>query len=235
MKALIQPPFFEIGVKNYLYGDAVLELAKAADSCAEECDVDVLFIAPYVDIRRIAENTRRLIIFAPYMDVLRPGRGIAHILPESLKAAGAHGVVVNHSERPMSLSAIRETIDRANELDLLTFACADTIQETRAVAQFHPDILNPEPSELIGTTGGGDLDFMYRSVEAVKSVSTQILVEQAAGITSGDQVYKYISAGAEGVGVASGIAAAADPIATMTEMIRAVKAARDDLAQTNHQ
>ena len=88
MKQQIRTPFFEIGVKNYIYGDDVLALAKAADAAALRYDIDVLFIAPYVDIRRIAENCENLIVFAPYMDTLRPGRGIADVLPEAISAAG---------------------------------------------------------------------------------------------------------------------------------------------------
>ncbi|MBR5496904.1 MAG: triose-phosphate isomerase, partial [Clostridia bacterium] len=89
MKPKIRTPYFEIGTKNYVYGDTMLEYAIAADKAAEKYDIDVLFIAPAVEIRRIAENTKHLIILAPYMDTLRPGRGMAEILPEGLKAAGA--------------------------------------------------------------------------------------------------------------------------------------------------
>ena len=77
MKTKIRTPFFEVGVKNYIYGDAVLELAKAADRASVKYDIDVIFLAPYVDIRRVAENTEKLLVFAPYMDTLRPGRGMA--------------------------------------------------------------------------------------------------------------------------------------------------------------
>ncbi len=45
------------------------------------------------------ENTKHLIVLAPYMDTLRPGRGMADILPEGLKEAGAKGVVINHCEK----------------------------------------------------------------------------------------------------------------------------------------
>ena len=158
MKQKIRTPYFEIGTKNYIYGDTVLEYARAADAAAEKYDIDVLFITPCVEIRRIAENTKHLILLAPYMDTLRPGRGMADILPEALKAAGAKGVVVNHCEKPMSLPAIKATIDRANEIDFLVFACADSIAEARAIAQLHPDIINPEPTELIGGSGGGVSD-----------------------------------------------------------------------------
>lgn len=231
MKRKIRTPYFEIGTKNYIYGDTILEYAKAADAAAEKYDIDVLFITTPIEIRRIAENTKHLIILAPYMDTLRPGRGMADILPEALKAAGAVGVVVNHCEKPMTLPAIKETIKRANELDMLVFACADTIAEAKAIAQLHPDIINPEPSELIGGTGNGvsSMNFVMESIKSIKSIYPDILVEQAAGITNGQQVYDFIMAGSEAAGAASGIIKAVDPIAMIDEMIHATRRAADDL------
>lgn len=233
MKIKIRVPFFETSVKNYIYGDAVLEYARAADAASKEHDVDVLFVAPYTEIRRVRENTDRLIVLAPYMDALRPGRGIADVLPEALKAAGAQGVVLNHSERPMTLTAIKKTIDRANELDLITFLCADTIAETQAIAHLHPDILNPEPTELIGTGTVSGMGYVREVIRAVKSIDPAILVEQAAGITTAQQVYDFIMAGSEAAGSASGILTSANPHAVVNEMIRAVRKAREDLANRN--
>ena len=210
MKPQIRTPYFEIGTKNYIYGDQVLEYAKAADAAAE--------------------NTRHLSVLAPYMDTLRPGRGMADILPEGLKAAGAQGVVVNHCEKPMSVPAVKATIDRARELDFLVFACADTVDEAKALAQLHPDILNPEPSELIGGAGGvSDMAFVREVIEAIKAIDPDIMVEQAAGITSGRQVYDFIMAGSEAAGAASGIINAEDPLAMIDEMIAATRRAADDL------
>ena len=230
----IRTPFFEIGTKNYVYGDEVLRLAIAADKFAEKYDIDVLFTTPYADIRRVAENTKKLIIIAPYMDTLRPGRGMADVLPESLKAAGAHGVVINHCERPMSLPQMKETIKRAREMDFIVFACADTTEEAEALAHLHPDIINPEPSELIGGSGGkvSDLSFVKKTIDAIKKIDPSIYVEQAAGITTGKQVYDFIMAGSEGAGAASGIINAKDRIATMEEMIAATKQAAIDLKRS---
>lgn len=229
MKRNITPPFFEIGIKNYLFGNDVLKLAKSADEAAIRYDVDVMLTTPYVDIRRVAENTKRLFVLAPYMDLLRPGRGMADILPEALKAAGADGVMLNHSERPLSMNALRLSIGRANELDMISFVCTGSIPETQAAALFHPDIINPESAELIGSGKVSSMDFVHQSIEAVKLIDRDILVEQAAGITSGEQVYDLIMAGVEAVGVASGVCTASDPCATAMEMIAAVARARDDL------
>ncbi|MDR1901398.1 MAG: triose-phosphate isomerase [Treponema sp.] len=229
MKQKIRIPFFEIGTKNYIYGDAVFDLAKAAEAASKKYDIDVLFIAPYTEIRRIAEHTGHLIVLAPYMDTLRPGRGMADVLPEAVKAAGAKGVVMNHCERPMTLSAIKKTIDRANELDLLSFACADTIAEAQAIAQLHPNIINPEPTELIGSGNVSDMGYVKKTIEVIKAIYPDIMVEQAAGVSSGKQVYDFIFAGAEATGAASGIFNAPDPYAMVDEMIGSVRRACDDL------
>ena len=235
MKRKIRVPYFEIGTKNYVWGDKVLEYALAADAAAEKYDVDVLFITSPLEIRRVVENTNHLIVLAPYMDTLRPGRGMADILPEGIKAAGAQGVVVTHCEKPMSLPQIKKTIDRANELDLLIFACADTVAEAKAIAELHPDIINPEPSELIGGTGAGvsSRGYVKEVIKSIKDIYPDILVEQAAGITNGQQVYDFIMTGSEAAGAASGIMNAKDPIAMIDEMIAATKRAKDDLAKEN--
>ena len=230
MKPKIRAPYFEIGTKNYIYGDKVLEYAIAADKAAEKYDIDVLFICPAVEIRQVVQNTKHLIVLAPYMDTLRPGRGMADVLPEGLKAAGAQGVVINHCEKPMSLPQMKATIDRARELDFLVFACADTLDEAKAIANLHPDIINPEPSETIGGGNGvSPMAYVKDSIAVIKAIDPNIMVEQAAGITNGQQVYDFIMAGSEAAGAASGIMNAADPIAMIDEMIAATRRAADDL------
>jgi len=163
------------------------------------------------------------------MDTLRAGRGITDILPEAIKAAGAKGVLLNHCERPMTLAAIKKTIERANELDLATFACADSIAEAKAIAQFRPDIINPEPTELIGTMEASDMGYVKETLRVIRELFPDILVEQAAGITRGSQVYDFLMVGNDGAGSASGILKSPDPYALLDEMIYYVRKAKDDL------
>ncbi len=230
MKRKIRTPFFEIGTKNYIYGDKVLEYALAADKAAEKYDIDVLFFTPAVELYRVSSNTKRLIVCSTYMDTLRPGRGCADILPEGVKAAGAEGIMINHCEKPMSLPQMKLTIDRARELDMFVFACADTLDEAKAIAQLHPDIINPEPSGIIGGgKGASPMDYVMDSIRVIKEIDPNIMVEQAAGITCGQEVYDFIMAGSEAAGAASGIMNAKDPIAMIDEMVAATARARDDL------
>lgn len=230
---LPQAPFFELGIKNYSYGDDVLHLAEAADALAVRHDVDILLITPYADIRRVSGSVQRLLIVAPYMDVLRPGRGLAEILPESLRAAGADGVVVNHSERPMSLPQIQATIDRAHEVDMFVFACADSVAQARAIACLEPEIINPEPAELIGSGTTGGIPFLRESEAAIRPIAPRALIEQAAGITRPEQVFDLVTAGADGIGVSSGVMRAESPHRALEAMVEALASARGARTASN--
>ncbi len=73
------------------------------------------------------------------------------------------------------------------------------------------------------------MDYVRDSIRVIKEIYPDILVEQAAGITNGQQVYDFIMAGSEAAGAASGIMNAKDPIAMIDEMIAATRRAADDL------
>ena len=223
----IKAPFFEIGPKSYLYGDDILALALAADKASETYDVDVIFTCPVVDIRRVAEATKRLHVFAPHMDPIYPGRGLADTLPESLVAAGAEGVMLNHVEKPLSFEVLADTIKRADEVGLTTIVCADSMKDASRIAGLHPDIIVAEPSELIGTGVSVGPEYVSAATDSVKQVDENILVLTAAGIAGGEDVYNTIMAGADATGSSSGVAKAADRSAMVDEMISACRRAWD--------
>ena len=89
----IRAPYFEIGPKCFMWGERMLKLAKAVDKVAEKYDLDVIITPQYADIRLLAENTERIHVYAQHMDALTPGRGLGSVLPESIKEAGAVGVM----------------------------------------------------------------------------------------------------------------------------------------------
>jgi triosephosphate isomerase len=224
----LKPPFFDIVIKSYLYGDDVLALALAADAAANKYDVDIIFTTPIVDIRRVAEATERIFVFAPHMDPIVPGRGVADTLPESLVAAGAKGVVLNHAEKPLSLSALAQTIRRADEVGLATIVFTDTAAESAAVAMLRPNIIVAEPAGLIGTGQTSDMEYVSAAIRAVKDVDPDIFVLQGAGISNGEDVYRVIYAGAEATGASSGIVKAKDRAAMVDEMVGAMRRAWDN-------
>lgn len=224
----LTPPFFEIGPKSYLVGDELLQLALFADAAAIKYNIDVIITTPVVSLHRVAAAVRRLIVFAPHMDPLLPGRGVADILPESLLEAGARGVMLNHSERPLPLGVLAQTIARADEVGLATMVCADTVQEAAAVAHLAPNIIVAEPAGLIAAGTPSSADYVAASIRAVKQVNPDILVLQGAGIRTGGDVYKVIRAGAEATGSSSGVVNAQNREAMADEMIGAVRRAWDE-------
>lgn len=224
----IKPPFFEIGPKNYLYGDQILDLAIYADQAAEKYDIRVIFTTPYANIERVAEQTRNLLVFAPYMDCAPVGRGLANVLPESLRAAGASGVMLNHAERPMGLAELCKTMERARRLGMLSIVCADSIQETKAVAMLGPDLMVTEPTELIAMGKPAEISYVKAAVDAVLEIDPHIGILVGGGISTGQDAYNVIAEGADATGASSAIATAKDPNAVVEEMLRAVRAAWDE-------
>ena len=224
----IKAPFFEIGPKSYLYGQDVIDLAIAADKASEKYGVDIIFTTPIIEIARVKAATKHIHVFAPQMDPIVPGRGLADVLPESLVAAGAEGVMLNHVEKPLTLATLKATIKRAEEVGLTTIVCADSIVEAGMIAQLNPDIIVAEPSELIGTGLTSGPEYVAAAAKSVKDVNPDILVLTAAGIANGEDVYNTIIAGADATGSSSGVAKAADRAAMVDEMISAVRRAWDE-------
>lgn len=228
MKRKIRTPFFVVNPKSYLYGQQSLALALEADRLAEEYDVDIFFTAQAVDLRMIRSQISRIILTAQHMDGLTPGKGMGHVLPDALKDAGVEAVFLNHAEHPMTINQLARAMARADALDMLTFVCADTVEEAQALAKLHPDVMICEPTSLIGTGKVSGDDYMRSTNEAVRGESANTLVLQAAGISNGKNVYDAIRSGAAGTGATSGIVAAKDPVEAMREMIAALAQARDE-------
>ena len=114
---------------------------------------------------------------------------------------------------------------------ILTVVCADSVEEGEWIAGLEPDVMVCELTSLIGTGQVAGEDYMRGSTEAVKRVSPSTKVLQAAGISSGQNVYDAIRYGADGTGGTSGIVAAADPFATLDEMFEALDRARTDFCK----
>jgi triosephosphate isomerase len=229
----LSAPFFEIGPKQYLYGDALMDLAQMAERASVDYGVPIVFDPPLVHLEAVVSATSSLFVFAQHIDCIEPGRGMGAVLPEAVKAAGASGVMLNHAEWPLSLSQISGAIRRADEVGLASIVCADSIAEAAALAHLEPNVVVAEPTDLIGSGTTSDADYVQQSIEAVKAVNSQILVLQGAGIKSGADVYDVIRAGAHATGSSSAVATAADPESLIREMVQAIKQAWDERSATS--
>lgn len=224
----MQSPFLIVNPKSYLYGNESLKLAKAADQAAKDTGLPIIFTCPYADVRMIRENTENIIVCVQSMDPLTPGRGMGHVLPESLKEAGADAVFLNRAENPKTLSDLYACIRRAAELDMTSIVCADSITEAKAVACMNPDVVLAEPTDLIGTGQVADDAYTMEAIDQVRKVNPDVLVVVASGVSTAEDCYNMIRLGADGTGGTSGILNAPSPAVRIREMaeaiVRAVKA-----------
>lgn len=226
----IKPPFFEIGPKAYIYGDKALELAMHADRMSAKYNVSIIFTPQYVDIPLIANRVEHIFVFAQHMDSIKIGRGVGSVLPEAIKSAGAHGFLLNHSEKRVPIDEIEKTIRRGDEVGLASMVCADDLSQAVKIASFDPNIILVESPELIGVGNRNNTDQKeIRMInESVWQVNPDIMVLHGAGIKCGQDIYDVFKNGAQGSGSTSGILLADDPFQMLEEMIRATRTAWDE-------
>lgn len=221
-KVQVKTPFFMFNPKSYLYGDELVEMAKVAEEMAvKHPDISVFITCPFANLSHVDAVTEKAIVSAQHIDGIRPGRGMGHVLPEAVRYAGAQATFINHAERPLTFDEIIQAVERADELGLVTIVCANSLKEARAIATLKPDIILCEPTELIGTGNTSDASYVTSTNQAIKAISPDTLVMQAAGISSAQDVYQVIQLGADGTGCTSGITNAQNPKQMLRDMVEA--------------
>lgn len=208
MKRLPRTPFFEIGVKNYVYGDTVLEYALAANAAAEKYDIDVLFTLP----GRGAATRGGTCAAAD------PAGGLhGHAAPRarhggypSRRAQGQPGRTASSSTTAKSRCPSRRSKKRSTAPASWTFSSLPApTRLTRQRPSPSSIRISSTPSRASSSAGGSggvsSMDYVLATVSEIRKIDPAILVEQAAGITNGEQVYRFLMAGSAAAGAASGI------------------------------
>lgn len=222
----ITTPIIIVNFKTYLEGTGkkAEELAKKAEKVHQETGVNIGLAPQYCDIAALV-NTISLPIFVQHIDFAQAGSFTGHVLPEAVKAAGAVGTLINHSERRLKLVDIDAAITRAHEVELISVVCSNNAKVSAAVATLHPDMIAIEPPELIGTgipVSKAKPEVVSGTVELVRRVDKKVIILCGAGITKGEDVAAAIRLGTAGVLVASGIVKAKDPYTVMREFAEAI-------------
>jgi len=227
----IEPPFFEIGPKAYLYGKALLKLAQHADKLSVKYDVRIIFTPQCVDIPLLVHETEHILVFAQHMDSLKVGRGVGSVLPEAIKEAGALGTLLNHAEKKLTMSEIERTIQRADEVGLATLVSADNAEEAVEIARMGPNVILAEAPNSIeaGKRVTDDQVEINKVNRMVSEINPNILVLHGGGISIADDVYNIVKCGAQGTGSTSGVILAEDPLNKLEEMISAMRKAWNEI------
>lgn len=220
---MLETPLVVVNFKTYAEatGERAVRLAKVVAGVAKKRKVNVAVALQAFDIYRVAEAVD-IPVLAQHVDPLKSGMFTGWILPEAAKEAGAVGSLVNHSERALTMQEIELVVRRLRELGMTSVVCGQDVERSMEVARLAPDMVAVEPPELIGTgraVSNVKPEVIGDTVREVRRVNPKIKVLCGAGIASGEDVRLALKLGAEGVLLASAVACAKDPRATIEDIV----------------
>lgn len=212
---VIKSPVIMLNVKAYSesMGEKGLLLAKACQEVTEETGVSTAICPQQVDLSWIARQVD-IPVLAQHVDAFSPGSSTGWTVLDAVKASGAVGTLLNHSEHRMKIADIESVVAEANKLGLVTVVCTNNISVSSAAAALGPTMVAIEPPELIGSgipVSKANPGIVEESVRAVKDVSSDVTVLCGAGISKGEDVKAALGLGTEGVLLASGVVKAENP------------------------
>src|SRR5207302_11406164 len=102
-------PHIIVNFKTYIEatGKRAVQLAKIANQVSKDSGVTIAVAPQFTDLKSVTEAVE-IPVFSQHVDSIKPGAYTGHILAEAVKAAGASGTILNHSERRIKISEIEE-------------------------------------------------------------------------------------------------------------------------------
>jgi triosephosphate isomerase len=224
---MLKTPTIVLNVKTYseATGKKALEIAELMDRISKETGVSMAISVQSTDIALCAQKVE-IPVFAEHIDPIKPGSHTGWSLPEAIKAAGAVGTLINHSEHRLILADVDVCVTLAKGLGLDHIVCSNNVATSKAIAAFSPNFIAVEPPELIGgdiSVTTADPGIVSDSVDSVKEVDKKIRVLCGAGVKNGKDVSKAIELGSDGVLLASGIVKAADKEKVLRDLASGIK------------
>ena len=219
----IKSPFILINLKAYQesIGKAAHTIARAAEMVSEESGITIGVCPMYMDIHPI-EHHYAIPVFAQHIDPIVPGAYTGMISAHAVRAAGACGSLINHSEHRQTIADIGSCVKTLRELDMWSCVCTNDSASTSAAAAYYPDFVAIEPPELIGSgisVSKANPEIIKESVDKAKAISPDTRVLTGAGISTGECVKTALDLGSHGVLLASGVVKSKDPESALRELI----------------
>jgi triosephosphate isomerase (TIM) len=161
-------------------------------------------------------------VIAQHTDALDAGAHTGFVPPEAVGQAGGWGSLVNHSEHPVPVPVVQETVRRLQALGLIAVVCAKDVRAVTRLSPMRPGYLAIEPPELIGgprSVSTARPEVVSSAVEVVRRLSPGTVVLCGAGVHDRRDVARALELGSEGVLVASAVTRAPDPRAALVELL----------------
>ena len=220
----ISTPVVIVNFKTYheVEGYRSLSIARFCQDVSKETGVCIAVCPPLVELSTVASSVN-IPVLAQHTDPVKPGSHTGWTTPEAVKAAGASGALLNHSEHKMMLSDISTSVRLCRSATLQTVVCADSAETAGACAFLKPDFIAVEPPELIGgevSITNAKPEVVENAVRAVHRIDDNIPVLCGAGVKTGEDAKRAIELGARGVLLASGVVKSEDVKKTLQDLIK---------------
>lgn len=216
-------PIIIVNFKTYkeVEGTGALLLAKTCADVARETGASIVVCPPTVELGDVARHVD-IPVMAQHLDDRQLGSSTGWVTAEAVKASGAVGSLVNHSEHPLPHDNVARVIEHCRRNGLVSCVCAESATSAVSLANYKPYMLAVEPPELIG----GDISVttarpgvISETVAGVDEVAPGLPVLCGAGVKNMADVRKAIELGAAGVLLASGIVKSKDPRAALLDLV----------------
>jgi len=204
-----------VNFKTYIEatGKRGVELAKIADKVSRDSGVTIAVAPQFTDLKTVTEAVE-IPVFSQHIDPIKPGAYTGHVLADAVRAAGASGTILNHSERRIKISEIEEILSLARVSDLASVVCTDTPGVSAAVASLSPDMIAIEPPDLIGTgvaVSKARPELITNAIKRIRSVNDSVDILCGAGVSTAEDVGKALELGTRGVLVSSSVVKGTNP------------------------
>ncbi len=216
-----------VNFKNYpeVQGEGSVRLAKAVKKAAEEAGIEAIVSPPTPMIALVASKVL-VAVYSQSVGGATGERTTGAVIPEAVKAAGASGTLLNHSESRMSRREIQVLVPRLAAMGMGVCLCAQTTDEAVGLSSLGSEYLAIEPPELIGSgiaVSKAKPELVERTVSAARKAGYKGRILCGAGIVSGDDVFRAVELGADGVLVASSVVKAKDWESKVQDLARSLK------------
>lgn len=211
------------------FGEKGVELAEVVCGVSESFpELRFILCVNAIDLRLFAEKLigKKVELFSQHVDSNESGAFTGSIPVEFVKEIGCKGSLVNHSEKKIGVIEVGKAVALLKENGLDSIACADDIEEAKAIACLSPNasFIAVEPPELIGkgvSVSTARPEVVRDSVEVIKGINSGIGVLCGAGVSSASDVRKAIDLGVDGVLLSSAFVKSRNPSGFLRELAQA--------------
>ena len=211
-----------VNFKNYpeIMGEGSVRLALALGRAAEAARIEAI-AAPPVPMISLVASRARVQVYSQTVGSEEGDRSTGAVVPEVVKAAGAAGTILNHSESRRTFAELRRLVPRLLGLGMGVCLCARTPAVAARLSTLGSTHLAVEPPGLIGTgvaVSKARPELVSGTVSAARKAGYEGKILCGAGIVSGTDVARAVELGADGVLVASSVVKAGDWGAKVREL-----------------